>query len=272
MGRTLYLTEKKGLKIFRDGPSLYIAEDGKSGRRVPVRLIDRVVIIGSVDINSLVITLFTENNIPVTFLNRRGEEMAVALSYNHNVSQHYHRQQIFLNSTENIERFNNIIKSWRHRIQMDVIKRLSKRLAINLNRTGFTERDYQKIIYAYKTLHRHLYHRINNIVSGLFRELITSRVSKVGLDPHIGVLHRRHNFGFVLDICHMLGPEEDMQTIQFLKNKNITDLIRQEDINPDGIKDIVVRFENRRDWIIDTIERIFDDIFEAMRELETNRA
>lgn len=268
MGKTLYLAEKNGLKILRDGPSLYIIEDGKAGRRVPVNLIDRVVIIGGVDINSLVITLFTDNNIPVTFLNRRGEEIAVALTYNRNISYYYHTQRIFLNSTENVERFKNIIKSWRHRIQLDVIRRLSKRLIINVNETGFTEKDYEKIIDACGIKERHLYHQIHNIISGLFRELIISQVLKVGLDPHIGVLHRRHNFGFVLDIYHMLNPEEDMQAIQFLRNKNIKNLIKGEDVSSEGIKEIVVRFENRKDWIINKIEQIFDDIFEAMRELK----
>ncbi len=47
MGRTLYLNENKGLTVLRDGPSVWIKEDGKAGRRIPARLVGRVVVIGN---------------------------------------------------------------------------------------------------------------------------------------------------------------------------------------------------------------------------------
>lgn len=269
MGRTLYLSEHKGLRIQRDGPSLWIEMPGKAGRRVPVALIERVVVIGKVNLDSLIITLFAEYEIPVTFFNRRGEEMAVTIAYNHRFAEHYHRQKIFFLSEHNTERFMNILRSWRRRLQLDVIRRLSRRLAEEYEEKGLRERDYQKFVRFATLLYGKEYHYVQNIVSGLFREMIIPRLQKAGLDPHLGVLHRRRNFGLALDICHMLGAEEDMQSIQFFKKSKGRTLVTGTGVTSEGMRDIVIRFENRLKTMVNITERIIDDIFEAMRELET---
>ena len=38
-------------------------------------------------------------------------------------------------------------------------------------------------------------------------------------------------------------------------------------VSAEGMKDVVHRFENRRDQIKAVVERLIDDIFELMREL-----
>ncbi len=268
MGRTLYLSECKGMKIQRDGPSLWVEMPGRAGRRVPITLIERVVIIGKVNLDSLIITLFAEHEIPVTFFNRRGEEMAVLYSYNHRYAEHYHRQKIFFLSEYNIERFMNIIRAWRRKLQLNAIGRISKRLKIEYSLKGLRESDYKKIIKFATLLYGKEYEFVHNIVSGLFREMIISRLTRAGLDPHLGVLHRRRNFGLALDICHMLGPEEDIQSIQFFKASKGKQYVTPLGVTSDGMKDIVLRFENRLKTIISITEQIIDDIFEAMRELE----
>jgi CRISPR/Cas system-associated endonuclease Cas1 len=122
MGRTLYLNENKGLTVLRDGPSVWIKEDGKAGRRIPARLVGRVVVIGNLRLEAGVITLFTQNDIPVTFINRRGDELAVAMPYNHHLPRHYEEQKIFLDVDENIERFKGWLYARRKETQINVIR------------------------------------------------------------------------------------------------------------------------------------------------------
>ena len=52
MERTLYLNEKKGLVVMRDGPSLWIREKDKAGTRIPARLIDMVFIVGNIKMDA----------------------------------------------------------------------------------------------------------------------------------------------------------------------------------------------------------------------------
>ncbi|MFN3531862.1 MAG: CRISPR-associated endonuclease Cas1, partial [Candidatus Brocadia sp.] len=68
MDRTLYLNENTTLNVIRDGPSIVVKEGKKSGRRVPARMIQRVIITGNIKLETSLITLFTQNNVPVTFL------------------------------------------------------------------------------------------------------------------------------------------------------------------------------------------------------------
>ena len=103
MERTLYLNEKKGLEVLRDGPSVWVKEDGVAGRRIPARLIEHVIIMGNVRLDAGVITLFTENNIPITFMNNKGNEVALTIPFNHHYNTHYHDQRKILEKGKNID-------------------------------------------------------------------------------------------------------------------------------------------------------------------------
>ncbi|NWF52864.1 MAG: CRISPR-associated endonuclease Cas1 [Nitrospirae bacterium] len=278
MERTLYLNENKGLRVFRDGPSVWIREEGKAGRRIPARLVGRVVIIGNIKLEAGVITLFTDNDIPVTFLNYRGDVVAVAMPYNHHLPRHYEEQKKFLETEENIERFRSWIYSKRKETQLSVIKRISKRTAEIFSEKGFKEKDYKKFIDELKPSHltEEKFKSVYGTVSNLFREMAIGCIVRADLDPHLGVYYRRHNFGFALDICHVLEAEIEIQTIQFLKIAKDKCQPKAEYIMKDslgwlitkeGMRDIVHRFENRRKELQERVERLLDDVFELMREL-----
>lgn len=271
MGRTLYLNENKGLTVLRDGPSIWVREDGRAGRRIPVRFVGRVVIIGNLRLEAGVITLFTENDIPVTFINHRGDGLAVAIPYNHQLPRHYEEQKVFLENDGNINRFKSWLYSRRKEIQLNVIKRLSKGIAGVFLAKGFRERDYQRIIERFKPSKDEQWKVVYGIVSNLFREMIIGSVLKADLDPHLGVLNRRHNFSLALDTCHVLEPEIEIQCIQFLRTaKEKGYILRDQDswsVSKDGTRDIIHRFENRRKQTHEIVEKLIDDIFELMREL-----
>jgi len=133
MGRTLYLNENRGLRVRRDGPSIWIHWVERSGQRVPVRLISRVVIIGNVKLEAGAITLFTKNDIPVIFMSCSGEEEAVAIPYNHRLAKHYGEQKILFDAPENEKRYENWVETKRMVIQVNMLKRLQKKMSDELH-------------------------------------------------------------------------------------------------------------------------------------------
>lgn len=271
MDRTLYLNENEGLTIHRDGPSIWVKKTGQAGRRIPARFVGRVVIIGNLRLEAGAITLFTDNSIPVTFLSRSGDSLAVAIPYNHQLPRHYEEQKVLLETEENMERFKRWLSSKRKEIQLKAIRRLSKWTAELFAMNGFRERDYQRFIEEFKPSKDDKWEVVSTIVSNLLREIIIGRIVKADLDPHMGILHRRHNFGLALDLCHILSGDVDMQCIQFLRTAMEKGYMEKQRglwaVSRQGMKEIIHRFENRRVKLQERVEKLIDDIFEIMREL-----
>lgn len=271
MRRTLYLSETEGLTALRDGPSVWVTRTGSAGQRVPVGLVNRVVIIGNIRLDSGVITLFAENDIPVVFISRSGEEEAVVVPYNHRLSRHYNEQKVFLKEPWNTERYKRWAETKRMVIHVDVLKRLFKGMTRRL-RYGLGEGNYQKLISVLKP-DEERWVVVNSIVNNLFRGLIIGRLKSADLDLHTGVIHRRHNFGLVLDICYVMGGESDIQSVQFFKSSGSDAFIEKNNggwaVTEAGMKNIIHRFENRREALSILINGIVDELFELMRELRT---
>jgi len=271
MDRTLYLNENKNLRVYLDGPSIWIKEDGKAGRRVPARVVSRVVIIGNLKCEAGALTLFTDNDVPVTLISRKGDSVAVVMPYNDNLSRYYYRQKAFLKTEENINRFKDWLYAQRRVLEIYVLKRLSKKIAGEFVMNGFRTRDYRNIVKKFNPSDMARWDVVKAMVENLFRELTISCIVKAELDPHIGVLHRRYNFGLALDLCHILEPMVDLQCIQFLRNTVGKEYLIPDStgwsISRDGVKDIVQRFENMKKKLYQSEERLLDNLFELMREL-----
>lgn len=268
MEKTLYLNENTSLDIIRDGPSIVVKENGKSGRRVPARLVQRVVIIGNMKLETGLITLFTQNNIPVTFLDKRGSQIAVTLPCKHRLPEYYLEQKILLESDYTTRRFMTFLKAYRQRIQIDVLKRMLKRhLPERYITEGLREEEYRQVIDEAIMPYSERFSQIRNAVSAIFLEMVVSKLVASDLDPHLGVMHRRQDFGLALDICHILGPEIDIQSIQFFNGKKVSDHCIQKVLSPEDMRVVAVRFENRREYLANMTDRIIDGIFELIREL-----
>jgi len=273
MGRTLYLNENKNdLWVLRDGPSVRIKGRERATQRVPVRLLSRVVIIGNVRLDAGAITLFTENDIPVVFMNRRAEDVAVAIPYNHRLPTHYREQKIFLESEDNICRFEDWANTKRMVMQVNMLKRLHRPIADKLT-YGIGEGNYQKLLSQMKPHNEWKWMLVTGIATNLFRGLIIEYLLKADINPHLGVVHRRHNFGLALDICYIMGAESDMQSIQFFgcskKNSYMKMKGKNWVLTDTGMRNIIQRFENRRAAMKNMVEDIIDELFELMRELRT---
>lgn len=268
MERTLYLNENTTLSVIRDGPSLVVMEDGKSSRRVPARMIQRVVITGNIKLETSLITLFTQNNVPVTFLDKKGNQIAVTLPYKQYLPGHYQEQRIFVESGYTTQRFMTFLRAYRQRVQIDVLKRLLKRQIPDQYVTvGLKEEEYQQVVDNATIPYRGIFQHIRNAVSALFVEMVISKLIASDLDPHMGVMHRRRDFGLALDICHILGPEIDIQSIQFFYGKKGVDHRKNKEMSSEDRKAIAVRFENRKEVLVTVTEHIIDGMFELVREL-----
>lgn len=272
MDRTLYLTESGGTEVARDGPSVWIRQEGKAGRRVPARLVGRVVVIGNVRLNAGAVTLFTENGIPVIFMNMRGEETAVTLPYNHQIVRHYEEQRVLLETEENTERFRTWLASRQREARLRAVSRLAPGLAPSLTAEGMREEDYRKFLSSSIKGAQEKWAVVKGVVGNLCRELIIADLLKADLDPHVGVVHRRHNFALALDLYEAMSPEADVQALQFLISaRRNNGLMAREHrgwaVSSEGMKEIVHRFENRRKPLREKVGLLIDDVFELMREL-----
>ncbi len=272
MGRTLYLKETRsnGLRVLRDGPSVLIAAREKANRRVPVRLISRVVVMGNVRLDASAITLFAENDIPVVLLNPASEEVAVVIPYNHKLPSHYEEQKIFLSSRENIRYFETWVDAKRTVIQVNVLSRLLRSFAGRL-RYGIGEGNYRELLSRMKPASEEKWTVAMGMVTNLFRGLIIEPLMRADLDPHLGILHRRHNFGLALDVCYIMGAESDAQCLQFFRRAKKNSYMKRRGnawiITDAGVRDIVQRFENRKSVLENMIDQIIDELFELMREI-----
>lgn len=276
MERTLYLNEKKGLEILRDGPSIWVREDGKAGRRIPARLIGHVVIVGNVKLDADSITLFTKNNIPVTFMDNKGNEVAFTIPNNLKGNNHYHDQKKILEKQKYIEHYRQWLESERRRLQLKVISKLDRKIARVYTKHGFKEEDYQDfIIRNLDDTNYKVVQLVKNIISNFMKELILASVLSSGLDPHIGIINRREDYGLVFDIFYAVEPEVHLQTIQFFYLAKYKDYIYMSStglsISKEGMKNIINRFENKKRLSIDFIEHIIDGLFETMRNIKIMR-
>jgi len=235
-----------------------------------------VIIIGNVKLDSGTITLFAENNTPITFMNNRTDETAVVLPYNHRLPDHYKEQKIFLETTENIDHFVQWANSKRALLQMALLRRFLPRLMPRFETLGFGEGNYQEIVRTLRKVSERKWVIVNGIITNILRNIIVEHLIESGLDPHLGVIHRRHNFGLALDICYIMGGLSDLQTLQFYNSgKGLTLLEKDRDqwfITDAGMRNIVQRFENRRAAIEVKIENILDELFALMREMLTNES
>jgi hypothetical protein len=269
MGKNLYLNEDgSGIVVKRDGPSVWITSRSSAGRRIPARLLGRVVIIGNVHLDAGAITLFTDNDVPVVFMNRSSDESAVAIPYNHRLAKHYEEQKVFLESPQNTSRYECWAKTKRMTIQLKVLNRLFKKTRLN-HEIG--EGNYQMLLKGFKPDNEEQWTIVSDIVANLFRGLIIEHLIKADIDPHMGVIHRRHNLGLALDICYIMGAEGDTQSLQFFRSARNEPFIHERhgrwETTGSGMRNIIHRFENRAEALHTMVDNIIDELFELMREL-----
>jgi CRISPR/Cas system-associated endonuclease Cas1 len=271
LDKTLYLTEKHGVEVRRDGPSVWVRERGRSGYRIPAREIGRVVVLGNVRMESGVISLFTEERIPVAFMSRQGRELAVCVPYNHQLPGHHEEQRLLCASDRYGLLFTQWLRSARRASQLVALRELSSEWAAVYERVGFRERDYEMVVKSLRPEDERQWRAARKVVEGLLHEMIIRSLLRADLDPHISVLKERHNFALALELSQALAGEVDLQTLQFLEAARTRGSSwRSPDgaiILKDGLKALIEGFERRKKRIHDSIEGLIDGLFGLIREV-----
>jgi len=262
--RTLYFCENtKGTEVRRDGPSIWVRELGRAGYRVPYRLIGRVVVIGDIVINTAVITLFSENGVPVLFISRLADEIAFMSPVRGALPGHYMLQKTIRKNEAVIEAFSR----WSSMISSGLQKEAARTLCHSLSRDirlRMGAQDYEEIIDYLKPSDEKKWNVVRNFIAGLLRLVIVEELCKAGLDPHPGILHDGECYGLASDICTVLRPEIDVQALHFFgssvdhpvsgKKFNSSRLTEQ------AVQVIVRRFENNRLALHRLVASLIEDL------------
>ncbi len=270
--RTMYVNDNNRLFIKVDGPSLWIKEKEKAGRRVPLRFIDQVIIAGNVVIETGVITLLAEHGVPVLFLNKKNGIKATVLESDTTYTILKEKMERLRLSIEGQKRVRQWLNARRRNLQRRLLIELNKGFRWRIKKKGLKEEDYTHYITTLllKEIKDGSIKPVQNILDGLIHETVLKKVLEAELDPHISFLHACQNFAFIKDLSYALEAEKDRQTIQFFKSPCAEQFICRKDgvwdINSRGMKNIVVRFENHRERFLKDIDLLLIDFFELLRE------
>lgn len=208
MEKTLFLSENPKRRIRRDGPSLWVEQEGEAGTRIPARVIRRVLIRGNVRMDAGCLTLFAERGVPVTLFGTDGMPSAVVLPVATQEGQRRTRQRALLEDRARQDRILAWMLAWERGRQVALIGRLAPHIAKRWKRVGFRKEDYDAV------LTRRLDVPVEEsgeraFVAGMVFEFILAEISVERWDPHVGVRHQTGPLGFAHDLTDVLGAEAD---------------------------------------------------------------
>ncbi|MEW6245675.1 MAG: CRISPR-associated endonuclease Cas1 [Nitrospirota bacterium] len=209
MERTLYLNESPGLRVRRDGPSLWIERRRTAGQRVPVRLIRRVLIAGNVALDTESLTAFAERGVPITLLNRAGEPVAVVLGCAAGLFARRGRQAAALEDPRQRDRLCAWLRAWERGRRLVLASRLDPVTAARWRREGMRPADYDTWIERQARL-RGVSLRRRGFFRAALQTLALEAILEAGWDPHLGWLHRAQPLGFVRDCVAALQADADL--------------------------------------------------------------
>ncbi len=260
MERTLYLTEKKGLLVLRDGPSLWIKEHGKAGTRVPVRLVDMVFIVGNLKMDAGIVALFAEHRVPVTFMSVRGEALAVTIPCGADGETPQQWQQRVLSRPPD----RRICESW--------VYSTRRQVADTVRREMEGRRLPQGFLLDQRSRAPGKWRGVSAFLSGIVRQMATASLIGASLDPDVGILPPQRKLGFADDLCYILKPEIDLQAALFVEKDRESDFLANTPnrctLSKQGIRRLITLFEERKPVVRENLEAIvrsFINLFADLR-------
>ncbi len=208
MDRTLYLNEYPGLRVSRDGPSLWIEQRGSAGRRVPVRLIRRVLIAGNVALDAESLTAFAERGVPVTLMRRDGEPVAMVIGCAAGLVTRRAQQAAALEDPRQRERLSAWLRAWERGRRLVLVSRLDPVTAARWRREGVRTVEYDRWVMHQARL-RSVSPRRRAVFRAVLHSLILEAIMAAGWDPHLGLRHRAP-LGLVQDCASTLQADADL--------------------------------------------------------------
>lgn len=255
MERTLYLNEHPGLRVSRDGPSLWIEQRGSAGRRVPVRLIRRVLIAGNVALDTGSLTAFAERGVPITFLSRDGEPLATVIGCVTGLFARRAEQAAALEDPGTRERLSAWLRAWERGRRLALASRLDPVTAARWRREGLRPPDYDTWVARQARL-RGASLRRRGFFQAALHTLALERISGAGWDPHLGVQHRAQRLGLVRDCAAALQADADLA---WLESGGVEGDLSDGAVSPA----LAAHFETRRPRLAALLRRLLDQ-YEAI--------
>lgn len=259
MEKTLYLSESARIRVSCDGPSLWIEQQGRAGRRVPVRLIRRVVIVGNVVMDTGSLALFAARGVPVTLLNRACDPVATVLGAEDGDRQRRARQAALLEDRKRCERVAAWLSAWERGRQLVAVSRMDSALAFRWRREGFRRSDYEAWVSAVSRS-RSVPDRARAFFRGALQELVAVGVTAGGWDPHCGVLNAAQPLGFVKDCVTALHADADRMWLDVAAE-------RSGRAPEAATESLALRFEAARPRVEALIRRMLDQYAELLWEI-----
>jgi hypothetical protein len=213
MERTLFLNERAGMRVRRDGPSLWIERPGSSGSRVPVRLVRRVLISGNVALDADSLTVFARRGVPITLVSRDGEPLAMVVGCSGGLFARRGLQAGALEHPHVRERISAWLRARERGRQLALATRLDPATALQWRGQGVRPADYESWIHRQGRLRgasvrrRGMFHAAAGTVA-------LDRIADAGWDPHLGVVHRGEPLGFVKDCATAIRADADRVWLQ----------------------------------------------------------
>lgn len=257
MDRTLFLNERSGLRVSRDGPSLWIEQPGSAGRRVPVRLIRRVLIAGNVALDAETLTAFAERGVPITLVSRDGEPLAMVVGYAPGLFARRGLQAGALENPRVRERVSAWLRAWERGRQLVLATRIDPVTAARWRRDGVRPPDYEVWVQRQGRLRGAALRR-----RGLFHAAVSTlaldHIAEAGWDPHLGVAHRGEPLGFVRDCTDAIQADADRLWLESAKLAGGTGGALS--------ADVAASFERQRPRLNRLLARLLDQYAELLQE------
>ncbi len=257
MDRTLFLNERSGLRVSRDGPSLWIEQPGSAGRRVPVRLIRRVLIAGNVALDAESLTAFAERGVPITLVSREGEPLAMVVGCAAGLFARRGLQAGALENPRVRERVSAWLRAWERGRWLALATRLDPVTALQWRGRGVRQADYEAWVQRQGRLRSASFRR-RGVFHAAVSTLALDQIADAGWDPHLGVAHRGEPLGFVKDCAAAIQADADQVWLESGKLAGGTGSALT--------VDVAASFEQRRPHLNRLLARLLDQYAELLQE------
>ncbi|MCP9440382.1 MAG: CRISPR-associated endonuclease Cas1 [Nitrospira sp.] len=258
MERTLFLNERAGLRVRRDGPSLWIEQPGSAGSRVPVRLIRRVLIAGNVALDAESLTAFAERGVPVTLVGRNGQAVAMVVSCASGLCVRRGLQIGAMDHPSGRERISAWLRAWERGRRLALAARLDSATAARWRCLGVRTVDYEQWV-------QRLGHQLGatprqrRLLHAAVSTLILDRITERGWDPHIGAVHHGEPLGFVKDCAMAIRADTDRLWLEQRRLAPHSEVALS--------RDVAECFERHRPRLARLLDRLLDQYGSLLQEL-----
>jgi len=127
-----------------------------------------------------------------------------------------------------------------------------------------SRKSYKEVINYLKPADQRRWIVIHRFVKHINMVLILECLINRGFDPHVGIIHAMWDYGLAHDVCWILEPEIDLQTVQYFRSNIYTGgpgtFYLRPLLSGNDIRNIVHRFENKKEDLEKRIKSIIDHI------------